>query len=167
MADRRFNHEQAREILRRAERKEELSDEDLSERELRETAKELGISDTQIERAIAELDREGDLAAALRAVKSDRRAALRVHLIAYFTFNASTAFVNVQFGGSYWFLWPAFFWSLWLLVHVVSFVTPDNDKLLVKAQRRVRSRRWRERGKKISQKIEKNVGELIDRATKD
>ncbi len=168
MTDRRFNHDQARDILRRAERKtDEVSDEELSERELRETAKELGISDEQLERAISERDREDDLATALRSVKSDRRAALRGHLVAYFIFNASTAFVNLQLGKPYWFLWPAFFWSLWLIVHVVSFVMPDNDKLIARAQRRVRSRRWRERGKKLGQKLEKNVGELIDRATKE
>jgi len=167
MTDRRFNPGQAREILRRAERKDEVTDDDMSERELRETAKDLGISDAQVERAIAEMDLEGDLAAALRAVTADRRGALRAHLTAYFIFNASTAFVNLQLGEPYWFLWPAFFWSLWLIVHVFFFFTPDNDKLVEKAHRRVRSRRWRTRGKKLSQKLEKNVGALIDRATRD
>lgn len=171
MADRRFTHDQAREILRRAERKETAeSDDALSERELFETAKELGIEAADLERAIGEIDREGELAAALREVKADRRGGLRTHLFAFFIVNASLAFIDWRTGGPSWVIWPFFFWALWLFVHVVSFVAPDNDKLLQKAQRRVRSRRWKERGKKLARAVDKGVGELIDRvdaATKE
>ncbi|MCC6810933.1 MAG: 2TM domain-containing protein [Deltaproteobacteria bacterium] len=168
MTERRYTTEQVRDILRRAERERSGAQEtpdDLSERELFETAKELGLDAAKVERAIGEIDREGELATALRDIRAERRSALRSHLFAFFIVNATLAFIDVRTGGPSWVIWPFFFWSLWLIVHVVAFVTPNNDKLVKRAERRVRSKRWRERGKKLGRKIEQSVGALIDRAT--
>ncbi len=113
---RKYTNDEVGAILRRAFER-QSGEGRISHDELLETAREIGVSATDIEEAVAEEERIREARARVDAELRRARLVFFVHLSAYVLGNAVLFAVNMVQGGAVWFYWPLIVWTLALVLH--------------------------------------------------
>lgn len=119
-----YRVEEVESILRRALRRRRDSGE-ITYEELVETARELGISHSELERAIQEESRVGALEAAGEEWKIRRKRKFYGHLRSYLIVNAFLFFVDILTSGGSWFYFVLLGWGMGLAFDAASAFNPD------------------------------------------
>jgi hypothetical protein len=88
----------------------------VTQEELMETARELGIDPSQVESAIMEQETVGAMEAAREEWKLRQKKEFFEHLRSYAIVNIVLFMINLMTGG-HWFFWPLFGWGIGLLFH--------------------------------------------------
>jgi hypothetical protein len=144
MSDGRYTQEQVNAILKRALQRKEIGDlsDDLSHRELLETAKEVGIDPRDVEQAIAEERRAAELRADAAEWKAERAARLRAMATTWAAINALCTVINFVLGPPWWFLWVLIPWGTILLLSALRTRNgPSPHELTQRRERRLRKQR--------------------------
>lgn len=114
--------------------------------ELIDTARELGLDEREVERAIAEQRKYGKLDAARDAFKKMKREGFRNHLRAYLIINGALFLINLVTGGSEpWFLYPLIGWGIGLAFHAANTFNPSQREIECGARRMLRRQERLER----------------------
>ena len=143
-SNRRYSDEEVSAIFRRALQSGGHRD-TINHSELVDIARSSGISPEQLQAAIEEESREGDLDAAKEKWKGRHRQEFYGHLTSYCIINGFLLMVNLITGPRYlWVVWPMMGWGVGLAFHYVNtFFVADEKvergarKLLRKRQRRL------------------------------
>lgn len=174
-AQQRYRPEEIREILRRAQRREEgngpappgeagaaaAEEEGLSARELIETAREVGFAEDQVAQALVQYEGERQLLQAQKELRQLSYRRLSTHAINYLLVNGLLFGVNLWLGPPFWFLAPLLFWGVFLLFHLRAALFPDPDRLRERARRRLAQRRLKESGKEFGHAVTRGAAELL------
>jgi hypothetical protein len=145
MADgrRTYTQEDVNAILRRALERPELAS-GLSHRELIETAEEVGIEPTALERAITEVDRERALGALREEWRLEKKTALRTSLITWAWVSLLLFFIDVVTPGGPWFHWVLVPWGLLLILRALQLRLGPTSRQLQRIERRRRRKQRRQ-----------------------
>jgi hypothetical protein len=112
---RKFTPDQVNAILRRAiERQGSGATSSLTYGDLLDTARELGLDPEQINAAIADQERNGDIEGARAAYINAKKKKFRDQLRSYIVVNIFLLLLNVFLGGHLWFYWVLFGWGIGL-----------------------------------------------------
>ncbi len=107
--------------------------------ELIDTARELGLDEREVERAILEQRKYGKLDVARDAYKKSKRESFRGHLRAYLIINGALFLINLVTGGSDpWFLYPLIGWGIGLAFHAANTFNPSQREIECGARRILR-----------------------------
>jgi hypothetical protein len=137
-----YRAEEVESILRRALRRKRDSGE-ITSCELAETARDLGISKTELRRAIAEERRFGEFEAAKEQWITGRKRKLYSHLRAYLIVNAFLFCVSV-IDGEMWFVYPLLGWGMAVAFHAATVFNPEPRHVERGARSVLKRRRNRE-----------------------
>lgn len=167
--ERRYGPAEVREILRRVQRPEHdqaqtggRADEGLSERELLETAREVGYTEAEVRTALVRYEGEQELVRYEREVQQLRRRGLSTHAIWYLVLNGLVAGVNLTVGPPLFFWIPLLLWGLFLLLHVRGVLFPDPDRLREQAQQRQTRQRLKESSQQLGHALGRGAAELME-----
>lgn len=112
-SDRQYTEEEVTEIVRRALRRRGKND-TISHEDLVEIARHSGLTREQLEAAIEEEAREGDLDRARAQWVARRRAKFNHHLRSYIIVIGALLLMNMMTRGYPWVLWPMIGWGIGL-----------------------------------------------------
>lgn len=157
-SSRKYSREEVQAILARALDSAHEQGDDLSHEDLLSVARELGVSESAIQEAAANIDVE-------LAVKRDvderirgRRRGFVSHLIPFIMVNAVLASLNFMIGGPLWFLFPLLLWGIGLVFHARAAFLPDRKALEKRSRKHVE--REREREARRNRRKERGTGEI-------
>ena len=142
-SNRRYSDEEVSAIFRRALSRGEHRD-TINHSELLDIARSSGITPEQLEAAIDEEAREGDLDAAKEQWKQRQRREFYSHLTSYCIVNGFLLMVNLITGPRYlWVVWPMMGWGMGLAFHYVNTFFVAEEKIERGARRLLRKRQRR------------------------
>jgi hypothetical protein len=163
-SSRRYTNEQANAILQRAlERQGKSGAGTLTHEDLMETARELGIDPSQIEAAMMEQERDGEIDAAKVAWRAQRKRKFFEHLRSYLIVNAFLFLLNAMTGESMWFIWPLLGWGIGIAFDAAEAFFPK-DRSIERGARRLleREKRLRRIDREVKQKMKPSKSVTID-----
>lgn len=135
----RYSPEQVQAILERAIKQRGGSDvTGITHTELLETARELDISDADLESAIADYEENYTMEEARTMWKQRRKQKFFEHLRAYLIVNSMLAIFDLLFSGGSWFYWPLFGWGIGLGFDFAEAFYPKEKDIERGAQRMLR-----------------------------
>lgn len=137
-----YSAKEVESILRRALRRKRDSGE-ITAGELAETARELGISETELKRAIADERRLGEFEAATEEWMAGQKRRLYGHLRAYLIVNAFLFCISVM-EGEMWFVYPLLGWGMLIAFHAAAVFNPNPRHVERGARTVLKKRRDRE-----------------------
>lgn len=142
-SNRRYSDEEVSAIFRRALAGGEHRD-TIDHSELVDIARSSGVSPEQLEAAIEEEAREGDLDAAKEKWKQRQRSEFFSHLTTFCIINGFLLMVNLITGPRYlWVVWPMMGWGIGLAFHYVNTFFVAEEKIERGARRLLRKRQRR------------------------
>ena len=142
-SSRRYSDEEVTAIFRRALAGGEHRD-TINHSELVDIARSSGVSPEQLQAAIDEEAREGDLDAAKEKWKQRQRREFYSHLTSYCIINGFLFMVNLITGPRYlWVVWPMMGWGIGLAFHYVNTFFVAEEKIERGARRLLRKRQRR------------------------
>ncbi len=142
-SNRRYSDEEVSAIFRRALTGGEHRD-TIDHSELVDIARSSGISPEQLQAAIDEESREGDLDAAKEKWKQRQHREFYSHLTTYCIINGFLLMVNlITTRGYLWVIWPMMGWGIGLAFHYVNTFFVAQEKIERGARRLLRKRRRR------------------------
>jgi len=139
---RKYTNDEVGAILRRAFER-QPGEGRISHDELLETAREIGVSASDIEEAVAEEARIRETRARIEANRRKAQLLFVVHLIAFVAGNGAIVAVDLMTGDKLWFYWPLIAWTLVLIAHaarLVFFKDADSEQLQAQLDARGQSR---------------------------
>lgn len=134
MPPRRFSEEEVSGIVQRALHRRAASG-DFTKKELMEVAKEAGLTEYEVEQAIAEEERERLIEEARLGIEAKRQRKFLGHLRTYLICCAGLVLLDLVTPGPYWFFWPMFGWGLFIAFHASSIYFPNKEYDLQRARR--------------------------------
>lgn len=142
-SNRRYTDEEVSAIFRRALAGGEHRD-TINHSELLDIASSTGISPEQLQAAIDEEAREGDLDAAKEQWTQRHRREFYSHLTSYCIINGFLVFVYlITSRGYFWVIWPMMGWGIGLAFHYVNTFFVAEEKIVRGARRLLRKRQRR------------------------
>jgi hypothetical protein len=167
----RYSPLEVREIIRRAQREgeakeDEAAQEGLTQAELVEIGREVGLSDERLSAALVQYEAEQQIGRAERELRQIAYRRFSAHLILYVVLNGMLAAINLQTGPPLWFLVPLLLWGLFLLFHLRGVLFPDPDRLRERAQRRLERQRLVASSKQLGQALTRGATRLLSAAAK-
>ena len=165
--ERRFHPAEVREILRRAEDPVRATDESsdavgLSERELIDTARDVGYDEQRVRAALVRYEADRALTRHESEALQQSRRAFTTHLLWYAGVNGLFTAFNLSVGGPRVFLGVLLTWGFFLLLHLRAVLFPDPDKLRKRAQKRLERERLQESGQRLGKALSRGASELMD-----
>lgn len=134
-----FTIDEVEAILRRGLNRKRDSGE-ITRGELIDTARELGLDVSEVERAIREQRKYGAIDAAREEVKLRKKQGFYRHLRTYLIINAALLLINLVDGGNLWFFYPLIGWGIGLAFHASNAFNPGQRELDHGARRILRKR---------------------------
>lgn len=113
--DRSYSDEEVRAILARALEKQQRRD--MSHEDLIAAAREVGVSEAELEEAAREEARRRENDREIEEWRTDNQRGLRAHTITWLSVTLLLASINVITGGIWWFLIPTLAWAVGLAAH--------------------------------------------------
>lgn len=160
MAARSYTDAEVEEILRRAIEREQAEADGLGHEELLAAAREIGLPDAALDRAIAEVELERSRLALVDEVRSRKRDGFLRSLITYLAVGGGFSALHLLGLLGTWVFWPVVVWGAFLLFFAPrAFRAPTEDELEKAARRRNR----RERRRAIAEERERARAEKRDR----
>jgi len=142
----RYTDEQAKEILRRAIERDAALQDGLSEGELIEAARELGIDPEHVERAAVEVREQTAVEARRRERRRRERQRFAGSLATYAVVNAFLALLDFMTGPGWWVQWPLLVWGLFLALNALKvFSAKEQEKRDDRAERKYKKQMEKER----------------------
>ncbi len=126
-ASRRFTSDEVDRIIRRALK--DQGGDTVSQEELFETAKELGIDPGKLEAAIEQDRVESQKASAREAWLKRQKDGFNRHLWSYISVNVLLFLINVFTPGVWWFQWPLLGWGIGLANHYRVAFMPSEEQI--------------------------------------
>jgi len=139
-----YTREEVQAILSRAVDSAHSQGDALSHEDLLAIARELGVPESALESAAADVDGELAVSRAVEARVLARRRGFMSHLFPYILVNAFLFAINYLTGGPWWFVWPVLGWGLGLAFHARAALLPDREAIAAKARKRIAKERERE-----------------------
>lgn len=140
-----FTISEVEHILRRGLNRKRDSGE-ITRGELIDTARELGLDEREVERAILEQRKYGKLDAARDAFRKEKREGFRHHLRAYLIINGALLLINLLTGmRDPWFFYPLIAWGIGLAFHAANTFNPSQREIECGARRMLRRQERRDR----------------------
>ena len=124
---RRFTSDEVDRIIRRALR--DQGGDTVSQEELFETAKELGIDPGKLETAIEQERAESQKASVREAWLKRQKAGFNRHLWSYVSVNVLLFLINLFTPGPWWFQWPLLGWGIGLANHHRVAFLPSEERI--------------------------------------
>ncbi|HRI89947.1 MAG TPA: 2TM domain-containing protein, partial [Candidatus Hydrogenedentes bacterium] len=132
-------------ILRRALNRKRDSGE-ITREELVDTARELGIDPREVERAIYEQRKFGEIESARDEFRAKRKQEFYGHLKTYLIINGALMLINLMTGiDTLWFFYPMIGWGIGLAFHASSAFNPSKRDIESGARRIIKKRERRNR----------------------
>lgn len=142
----RYTDDQVQEILRRAIESDAAQQEGLTEAELIDAAREIGISAEHVEKAAIEVREKSAVEARRVERRRKERQRFAGSVVTYLVVNAFLALLDYMTGPGWWVQWPLVVWGLFLALDAVKLVSPKaTERRDEKAERRHRRAVERER----------------------
>jgi len=136
-----FTVQQVEAILKRALR-DHARDGGITREELVETARELGISPSEVEKAIREEASMGEFERAKEVWLVRRRNQFFRHLQSYAIANGFLFLLNMATGGENWFVYPLLGWGVVLAFDAAGTFNPSSSKIERGARKLMKKRAW-------------------------
>lgn len=163
----RYNPQQVREILRRAQQQDrpdapsDTPAEQISRAELIETAREVGLDVRSVENALAEYDQELELVPVKQELRQLAWRRFSMHLI-FFGVAAALVLASGPVATlPIFFIAPLIVWSVLVLFHLRGVLLPHPDRLREQAIARLERRRLKESGKAFGQSVTRGAARLL------
>ena len=138
-----YSEDQAKAIIQRALERQTPAAR-VSHDELVATAQEIGISEVELQAAVAEEARERDERRDVDELNARRRRGLGAHLTSYLGVNALLLVINVLVGPPWWFVWPLVCWGFAVGMHWNAVRAEPSPRALARVRRRRRRQLRRE-----------------------
>jgi hypothetical protein len=136
-----FTVQQVEAILKRA-LKEHARDGGITREELIETARELGISPSEVEKAIRDEATLGEFERAKEEWHARRRNQFFRHLQSFAIINGFLFLLNMATGGGFWFVYPLLAWGVGLAFDAAGTFNPSSSKVDRGARKLMKKRAW-------------------------
>jgi len=162
MSDKTFSPQEVREVLELAIEQQSRGSEGMTRNELVAAARELGVTEAQVETAIVARDARAGVEGELVRLQSRRIRRLRSHAVTFALVNLMLFGINVLTGGPWWFFWPLLGWGLGLALQAKTVVMPDPERDRERAERRLERRRQQALRDTRRQKAQLAVDQLVD-----
>jgi hypothetical protein len=159
----RYNPQQVREILRRAQQQDrpEAPAEEISRAELIETAREVGLDVQSVEKALTEYDQEVELVPVKQELRQLAWRRFSMHLIFYGVAVALALTAGPVAALPIFFIAPLIIWGVLVLFHLRGVLFPHPDRLREQAIARLERRRLKESGKAFGKSVTRGAARLL------
>lgn len=163
---RRYNEQELREVLRRAERTASETQrppelDGLTEQEVVETAQELGFSQRETTTALAQYEEEQRLTRAEAELRQLSYRRVSGNFIAWAAANAGLWLGGVWAGNPPWLIVLMGLWTLWLLVQLRSALFPHPDRLRLAAKKRIVDMELQKSSREFASSVKSGTAKLL------
>jgi len=154
MATRSYTDDEVQAILRRAIERQQAESDGLGHDELVAAAREIGLDDAAIDRAVTELEHEDEGKALAAKVKARKRSAFWKHLFTYLIIVGSMLGLHFVGLAGAWVFWVVFGWGAGVLLSMPRAFREPSEQELEDASRK-QNRRDRRRQMHQARKLER------------
>ena len=173
-AERNYRSQEVAEILRRAQRNEPAAPgakagsatPGLTQTELLETAREVGLDENKVALAVVEYEEELQLSRAAAELRQISYRRFSGHLIVAAMCNALLVATGVWAGSPLWLVIVMVLWGALLLSHLRGVVFPNPDSLRERSRQRLASQRLKQSTRELGQAVSHGAAKLLSATAK-